>query len=96
VIVYFLALGAVYEAFVVAQGGHSPSFALLVGVVMATAVLSNIPISLNGLGLREQLHAALLARSASRRKRRWRSRFCCLATCSLRACSASCSGCRVT
>jgi uncharacterized protein (TIRG00374 family) len=61
VIVYFLALGAVYEAFVVAQGGHSPSFALLVGVVMATAVLSNIPISLNGLGLREQLHAALLA-----------------------------------
>jgi hypothetical protein len=29
--------------------------------VTATAVLSNIPISLNGLGLREQLHAALLA-----------------------------------
>ena len=31
------------------------------GVVMATAVLSNIPVSLNGLGLREQLHALLLA-----------------------------------
>ena len=30
-------------------------------VVTATTVLSNVPISLNGLGLREQLHASLLA-----------------------------------
>ncbi len=31
------------------------------GVVAATSVLSNVPVSLNGLGLREQLHVLLLA-----------------------------------
>ena len=61
VVGYFLAVGAVYEIFITMQVGYAPSFATTLGVVMTTSVLSNIPISLNGLGLREQLHAVLLA-----------------------------------
>jgi uncharacterized protein (TIRG00374 family) len=61
VIGYALAAGAVYVAFIRIQTGTAPPFMMTTGVVMATAVLSNIPVSLNGLGLREQLHALLLA-----------------------------------
>lgn len=58
---YALAAGAVYVVFIRIQTGTAPPFVMTTGVVMATAVLSNIPVSLNGLGLREQLHALLLA-----------------------------------
>jgi hypothetical protein len=61
VIGYALAAGAVYVVFIRIQTGTAPPFMMTTGVVMATAVLSNIPVSLNGLGLREQLHALLLA-----------------------------------
>ena len=61
VIVYALAAGAVYVVFIRIQTGTAPPLMMTTGVVMATAVLSNIPVSLNGLGLREQLHALLLA-----------------------------------
>jgi glycosyltransferase 2 family protein len=61
VIAYFLGVAAIYIIFVFMQVGVTPPFALMLGVVMTTAVLSNIPISLNGLGLREQLHVLLLA-----------------------------------
>ena len=61
VIAYALAAGAVYVVFIRIQTGSAPPFMMTTGVVMATAVLSNIPVSLNGLGLREQLHALLLA-----------------------------------
>lgn len=55
------AMTAVYVRFVLLQGGTPPPFMAMFAVVAATAVLSNVPISLNGLGLREQLHASLLA-----------------------------------
>jgi uncharacterized protein (TIRG00374 family) len=61
VIGYALAAGAVYVVFIRIQTGSAPPFIMTTGVVMATAVLSNIPVSLNGLGLREQVHALLLA-----------------------------------
>jgi uncharacterized protein (TIRG00374 family) len=61
VIGYALAAGAVYVIFIRIQIGTAPPFMMTTGVVMATSVLSNIPVSLNGLGLREQLHALLLA-----------------------------------
>jgi uncharacterized protein (TIRG00374 family) len=58
---YAMALTVVYERFVTLQNGAAPPFLAIFAVVTATAVLSNIPVSLNGLGLREQLHATLLA-----------------------------------
>jgi uncharacterized protein (TIRG00374 family) len=61
VIAYFLGVAAVYIIFVSMQVGVTPPLAMILGVVMTTAVLSNIPISLNGLGLREQLNVLLLA-----------------------------------
>jgi glycosyltransferase 2 family protein len=61
VIGYALAAGAVYVVFIRIQTGTAPPFMMTTAVMMATAVLSNIPVSLNGLGLREHLHALLLA-----------------------------------
>lgn len=61
VVGYALAVTAMYVMFVTIQTGQTPSFPMMSGIVMAVAVLSNVPVSLNGLGLREQLHAALLA-----------------------------------
>ena len=58
---YFVAVTAIYIVFIRLQQQASPGFAAVFAVVTATSVLSNIPVSLNGLGLREQLHAALLA-----------------------------------
>lgn len=60
VVGYVLAVTWLYVEFLVIQTGVRPSFAMVGGAVMAIAVLSNIPISVNGLGLREQLHVALL------------------------------------
>jgi uncharacterized protein (TIRG00374 family) len=61
VVGYAIAVTAVYQRFVVLQGGAAPPFLAMFAVVTATVVLSNVPVSLNGLGLREQLHASLLA-----------------------------------
>jgi len=61
VIGYALAVTALYMRFVALQHVASPSFLAMFAVVSAATVLSNVPISLNGLGLREQLHASLLA-----------------------------------
>jgi len=61
VIAYALAVTAVYQRFVTVQSGTTPPFFTLFAVVTATVVLSNFPLSLNGLGLREQLHASLLS-----------------------------------
>lgn len=58
---YFLAVGGIYVAFIRSHLGTAPPFAELLAVAAATAVLSNVPISLNGLGVREQLHVILLA-----------------------------------
>jgi uncharacterized membrane protein YbhN (UPF0104 family) len=61
VVGYAIAITAVYQRFVLLQSGAAPPFVAMFAVVTATIVLSNVPLSLNGLGLREQLHASLLA-----------------------------------
>jgi len=61
VIGYALAVTVVYMRFVAMQNAAAPPFMAMFAVVTATTVLSNVPVSLNGLGLREQLHASLLA-----------------------------------
>ena len=61
VIGYALAVTVVYMRFVTLQHATAPPFMAMLAVVTATAVLTNVPVSLNGLGLREQLHASLLA-----------------------------------
>lgn len=58
---YLVIVTGIYVEFISMQSRFTPPFAATFGVVAATAVLSNIPVSLNGLGLREQLHALLLA-----------------------------------
>ena len=58
---YFLTIGVVYVMFIGIQVNHQPPFAMTMAIVMTTSVLSRIPISLNGLGVREQLHVVLLA-----------------------------------
>jgi len=61
VVGYAVAITSVYQRFVIVQSGTAPPFLALFAVVTATVVLSNMPVSLNGLGLREQLHASLMA-----------------------------------
>jgi uncharacterized protein (TIRG00374 family) len=61
VIGYTMAVTAVYMRFLSVQQPALPPFVAMFAVVTATIVLSNVPVSLNGLGLREQLHASLLA-----------------------------------
>jgi len=61
VVGYALAITSVYQRFVIVENGTAPPFLAMFAVVTATVVLSNIPVSLNGLGLREQLHASLMA-----------------------------------
>jgi uncharacterized protein (TIRG00374 family) len=57
---YFVAVAAVYRAFVELNTSAHPSFLTMVMVATTTSVLSNVPISLNGLGVREQLHVWLM------------------------------------
>ena len=62
VVGYAVAVTAVYVRFIALQTSSPvPSFMAMFAVVSAATVLSNVPVSLNGLGLREQLHASLLA-----------------------------------
>ena len=57
---YFFALTAVYRAFLSINTAAHPAYLTLLTAVTTASLLSNIPISVNGLGLREQLHAILL------------------------------------
>lgn len=57
---YFLAQAALYTLYISLLDEQPPSLVMTFAVVSSTSVLSNIPVSLNGIGLREQLHAALL------------------------------------
>jgi hypothetical protein len=82
---YFLAITSIYISFVTILEGTAPPLVMMFGVVTATSVLSNVPISLNGLGLREQLHAVLLAPLGVSRGSRWPSRCCCSDICSWEA-----------
>jgi hypothetical protein len=61
VFVYFLLLGLVYQQFIALATGARCALLPVIGVVAAIAALSNVPVSVNGLGLREQLHLALFA-----------------------------------
>ena len=61
VIGYALAVTFVYMRFIALQHATVPPFLAMLAVVTAIAVLSNVPVSFNGLGLREQLHASLFA-----------------------------------
>jgi uncharacterized protein (TIRG00374 family) len=57
---YAFVIALLYVQYIWLVTGSASSVVMMFAVVTTTAVLSNIPISLNGLGLREQLHAALL------------------------------------
>jgi uncharacterized protein (TIRG00374 family) len=57
---YFFTLTAVYRAFLMLNTTAHPAYLTLLTAVTTASLLSNIPISINGLGLREQLHAILL------------------------------------
>jgi uncharacterized protein (TIRG00374 family) len=57
---YFLVLTGVYRTFLLINTTAHPSYLTLLTAVTTASLLSNIPVSVNGLGLREQLHAVLL------------------------------------
>jgi len=57
---YFFALTGIYRVFLSLDAGAHPAFLTLMTAVTTASLLSNIPVSINGLGLREQLHAILL------------------------------------
>jgi uncharacterized protein (TIRG00374 family) len=59
VLVYFGLLSLVYQALVERLGGVRLGFVETLMVVSSVTVLSHVPISLNGLGVREQLHVVL-------------------------------------
>ncbi len=61
VFVYFLALSYVYLSFMDLGSTPRPPLVAVFAAVTMTGVLSNVPISLNGLGVREQLHVWLFA-----------------------------------
>jgi glycosyltransferase 2 family protein len=61
VVTYFLALTGIYRAFLLINTAAHPGYLTLFTAVTTASLLSNIPVSVNGLGLREQLHAILLA-----------------------------------
>src|SRR5262245_4834152 len=57
---YFLPFAWLYHVYFRLSGGVSVPYEPIVLVLIAIAVLSNIPVSLNGIGLREQLHSILV------------------------------------
>lgn len=60
VVSYFVLLTLVYQVFVVLHTDLHLRFVALLAAVASVAVLSNIPVAINGLGLREQLHVLML------------------------------------
>jgi hypothetical protein len=59
VTVYFALVTLVYEWFIALDAGSRPGFVPVLMAVTSMSVLSNLPVTLNGLGLREQLHVLL-------------------------------------
>jgi len=57
---YFTLLTSVYVTFAEVNVGVHPPFFVLMTAVTTASLLSNVPVSVNGLGIREQLHALLL------------------------------------
>ena len=60
VVTYFGLLTTVYATFAAVNIGIHPPFLTLMTAVTTASLLSNVPVSVNGLGIREQLHAILL------------------------------------
>jgi uncharacterized membrane protein YbhN (UPF0104 family) len=58
---YFLPFGWSYQAYFRLSAGLAVPYGAILLVLIAIAVLSNIPVSVNGIGLREQLHYLLFA-----------------------------------
>jgi len=58
-LLYFLPFGWAYQTYFRLSGGLVVPYAAILLVLLAIAILSNIPISVNGIGLREQLHYLL-------------------------------------
>jgi uncharacterized protein (TIRG00374 family) len=58
---YFLPFGWSYQTFFRLSGGLDVPYQPILLVLIAIGVLSNIPVSVNGIGLREQLHYLLFA-----------------------------------
>jgi uncharacterized protein (TIRG00374 family) len=61
VVAYFAALTWVYRTYFRLAGGHDVSFPLVFATLLTIAVLSNVPLTVNGIGLREQLHYVLFS-----------------------------------
>ena len=59
VVGYFVALALVYRMLILLMCGLALGTVETLMVVSSTSVMSNLPISLNGLGVREQLHVVL-------------------------------------
>lgn len=60
-LLYFLPFGWSYQTYFRLSAGLAVPYAPILVVLIAIGVLSNIPISINGIGLREQLHYLLFA-----------------------------------
>jgi glycosyltransferase 2 family protein len=60
-LVNMVMLTVVYQLFFAAVGVVAPPFLAVMAVVVSMAVFVNVPISVNGIGLREQLHFLLFA-----------------------------------
>lgn len=60
VLVSVTGMASVYSWFLVAATGSSPSIASLMAVLCLVSSVVNMPISVNGIGVREQAHALLL------------------------------------
>jgi uncharacterized protein (TIRG00374 family) len=58
-LLYSLPFGWVYQTYFRLSGGIIVPYLAVLVVLVAIAILSNIPISVNGIGLREQLHYLL-------------------------------------
>jgi uncharacterized protein (TIRG00374 family) len=58
---YFLPFGWTYQTYFRLSAGLDVPYEPILLVLIAIAVLSNIPVSVNGIGLREQLHYLLFA-----------------------------------
>jgi uncharacterized protein (TIRG00374 family) len=56
---YFALVTLVYEWFIVLDAGSGPGFVPVLMAVTSMSVLTNLPVTVNGLGLREQLHVLL-------------------------------------
>ena len=59
VLVYYMLLAAVYQTYFATAGGQATGYLPVLAVLLTIAILSNVPITINGIGLREQLHFVL-------------------------------------